>query len=1026
MGDCYASSKEIVMRGTVSAVARYLKIGRMCAASIAGVLVCGASSAAGQLVVANTGSANGEVTAFRMDLSGAQPTRSLLVGEPVTAMAADDSTGRLYFTSGFNLKYAAYTPSGLLSVVEVGSFFEGPSLRNVTSLAYDSVDGVLVGRTAEGLVVIDRNTAQTTTVFAATGQDFAGMDFDPGTNAFYATNTTLASTLLPQGRGIYRINKPLTSPTFTRLAAFPNSTFDVEGAAVGNGRMYLVYDRGTRPIQVFNLATGGYEAPIPSPLNSQSTLMNAAATWTQGLFPPPPSPDLSITLTDAPDPLLLETGQPITLSFGVSNLLTGAAANTTVTFPIPPGTTLLSASRPFTINEGTATFAIGTLGAVSSQTFTAQLLPSVIGSVATQATVSTTSNEANLANNVASTSTRVRAREANLRNLFVEAPFDCQVLVGNVSTYRVLVDNLGPEEAVAAFLTATIPVGMTLVDSTPSGTLQGNQLTIALGNMAPIAQRQITLRLRPTVPARLTVSVDSTSETVDPEPSDVATSTAWVALPTPTTAAIRCIVSSISTSPSSLVPGRPGDRVTDINELAGSPSGERWLVLGQILESSSQLSRACLFVGNDTTFQLGVMGGVTLIPGQVPGQSAPFLRFNYPQAAGINDAGEYAFGGIDSGPTSVNGFVATVGASGLLSVVAREGGSVPFYGPGWGYTDDLRPVSMLADGSAAFGALMVTPIDNRKVLLSRNGAVKLAEQFADTPVPLEGDEPFRYNDLQEVGVAEDGSWGALSMIASPFQSTAWVVDGDVRIRSELPLPSGSIPGPVQRTNGAFWMEPHGSWFAKGDTQPASSAPVAWLVRNGVVIAAQGSPIFEGASDVWERGFDAASNRRGDVIVSGSFLRPDGSRVYCIVLNNQSIIAQTDDAVDLDANGLFDDNVYLRDVRPRSMIFSDDGDVTFFATLQTQVGPLCGGQTRVVVGRGILRVRAPLATQSCDYDYNQDENVDLTDAQQMAQVFVGLLTPEANWLDGDLNGDENSDLTDAQILAAYVVTGNCGV
>ena len=55
-----------------------------------------------------------------------------------------------------------------------------------------------------------------------------------------------------------------------------------------------------------------------------------------------------------------------------------------------------------------------------------------------------------------------------------------------------------------------------------------------------------------------------------------------------------------------------------------------------------------------------------------------------------------------------------------------------------------------------------------------------------------------------------------------------------------------------------------------------------------------------------------------------------------------------------------------------------------------------------------------------------ENVDLTDAQQMAQVFVGLLTPEANWLDGDLNNDENADLTDAQILAAFVVTGTCGV
>jgi len=75
---------------------------------------------------------------------------------------------------------------------------------------------------------------------------------------------------------------------------------------------------------------------------------------------------------------------------------------------------------------------------------------------------------------------------------------------------------------------------------------------------------------------------------------------------------------------------------------------------------------------------------------------------------------------------------------------------------------------------------------------------------------------------------------------------------------------------------------------------------------------------------------------------------------------------------------------------------------------------------------IVNVLAATGGNPCDYDFNQDENVDLTDAQQMAQVFVGLITPEANWLDGDLNSDENADLTDAQLLAAYVVTGNCGV
>ena len=67
-----------------------------------------------------------------------------------------------------------------------------------------------------------------------------------------------------------------------------------------------------------------------------------------------------------------------------------------------------------------------------------------------------------------------------------------------------------------------------------------------------------------------------------------------------------------------------------------------------------------------------------------------------------------------------------------------------------------------------------------------------------------------------------------------------------------------------------------------------------------------------------------------------------------------------------------------------------------------------------------------ACSPCNYDFNRDQNIDLLDAQQMAQVFVGLITLQAEWLDGDLNGDENADLTDAQLLAAFVVTGICGV
>jgi len=51
---------------------------------------------------------------------------------------------------------------------------------------------------------------------------------------------------------------------------------------------------------------------------------------------------------------------------------------------------------------------------------------------------------------------------------------------------------------------------------------------------------------------------------------------------------------------------------------------------------------------------------------------------------------------------------------------------------------------------------------------------------------------------------------------------------------------------------------------------------------------------------------------------------------------------------------------------------------------------------------------------------------LSDVSDDGRASAGLLAPEANWLDGDLNSDKNADLTDAQILAAYIVSGNCGL
>jgi ELWxxDGT repeat protein len=101
------------------------------------------------------------------------------------------------------------------------------------------------------------------------------------------------------------------------------------------------------------------------------------------------------------------------------------------------------------------------------------------------------------------------------------------------------------------------------------------------------------------------------------------------------------------------------------------------------------------------------------------------------------------------------------------------------------------------------------------------------------------------------------------------------------------------------------------------------------------------------------------------------------------------------------------------------------------------GPLSGGISDLINVDGTLYFYATGRAEGrelwsmslgerdlCWYDFNGDENVDLLDAQQMAQVFVGVLVREAGWFGGDLSGDENADLADAQALAQYVVTGVC--
>jgi uncharacterized repeat protein (TIGR01451 family) len=126
-----------------------------------------------------------------------------------------------------------------------------------------------------------------------------------------------------------------------------------------------------------------------------------------GSAPPGASTDLLITMTDSPDPL--NTGSTLTYSIAVTNIGTIAAANVSLSDPLPAGVTLQSATTTLgTCTAGaTVNCSLGTLNGGGAATVTIRVTPSVAGTLTNTATVATTTPESSTANNSATATTTV-------------------------------------------------------------------------------------------------------------------------------------------------------------------------------------------------------------------------------------------------------------------------------------------------------------------------------------------------------------------------------------------------------------------------------------------------------------------------------------------------------------------------------------------------------------------------------------------------------------------------------------------
>jgi uncharacterized protein len=267
---------------------------------------------------------------------------------------------------------------------------------------------------------------------------------------------------------------------------------------------------------VSNNASVSTGSPDTNPMNNSSTAQFTVVAES----------DMSITLTDTPDPVT--AGTNLTYTATVTNGGPSDATGVTITLPVPANTSFVSG----TVSGGgscsgapVVCTVTGSIAPAGSRTATITMLVAASAangsSISATATVATASIDNNAANNSASTTTLVAA-DANLE-LSLSAS-SLEVLINEPVTFTAVSLNLGPSDAQNLSITMTLTpdfrytahtaVGATC--TTPQVGTSGSVTCTWAGATAPNVSRTLQVVAYSNNQGATAVNASTVSDTSDP------------------------------------------------------------------------------------------------------------------------------------------------------------------------------------------------------------------------------------------------------------------------------------------------------------------------------------------------------------------------------------------------------------------------------------------------------------------------------------------------------------------------------
>ncbi|NUP95324.1 MAG: hypothetical protein HUU28_04090 [Planctomycetaceae bacterium] len=413
---------------------------------------------------------------------------------------------------------------------------------------------------------------------------------------------------------------------------------------------------------------------------------------------------------------------------------------------------------------------------------------------------------------------------------------------------------------------------------------------------------------------------------------------------------LQVIYCEIPASPKSVVPGAletttglpEATNFRALEDLFVSPDGSRWMIKARTQQGSDEEN--IMLLGSGLSGTMFAQEGQP-VPGGVSGELVDFFGSGVGRFDSTN---RFAYslrarGGLSSTFQKVvvwNGTSSTITTqmgdlyTGLQDIPANPSGDETV-------GNSIGSIHLLDDGrvgaqDSTIGNISTT---RRPAIFYDRAMFHQADVTSVTDLAGTGSITIDGVSANTFYSSPDGAhWVAIMDIDTTTSSNnSLVYDGRVVVQNNVLIPSTAI------TCGSIFasdIAADGRWYARGrdNSSTAASAP-DWAVHQGVLIAKTGDPIGSSGLNFGDTFYAFSVNANGDWAIACNTNDANAGTNDVLVVNGE-IVAREGDPVDVDGNGLFDDNAFLgRGVNTNAcfqandVALTDNGRVYFFATLR---------------------------------------------------------------------------------------------